>query len=337
MTDPYESSGRTAVAEQPQAVVADRKKPVLVTGASGLVGTHACRELVKRGWKIRALVRDPVKAAGRLAHMPVELRFADLRDLDAVREVMRGVGAVVHLAAIAIEGRGQNYEAVNTEATRLLLSAAAEAKVDRFIYMSQNGASSRSPFRFLRSKGLAEDAVRESGMPWTVLRPSVIFGPEDAFVGVLARLIRLTPLVLPLPGGGAARFQPVAVDDVARVIAMALDKPAAVGQVYPLGGATPLTLRQMSERILLALDARRLIVGIPVALLRPVTALMARVLPHPPVTPSLLDLLAVDNTVRDNAIWETFGLTPVPFAPEELMYLRRITLLDALRQLLGGA
>lgn len=328
-----------AVAEQPApAPAAEREaRAVVVTGASGLVGRYTCSELARRGWAVRALVRDPAKAALRLAGIPVRIVVADIRDPDALLAVMRDAAAVVHLAAIAIERPGQHYEDVNVEGTERVLDAARAAGATRLVHMSQHGASSVSPFRFLRSKGAAEDLVRESGLRWTVLRPSVIFGPEDEFVNVLARLVRLSPLVYPLPGGGRARFQPVAVADVARAVGVALETPEMAGQAYALGGPAALTLRQMTERVLLAMDARRLIVGVPLWLVRPLVAIAQRILPHPPVTTSLLDLLAVDNTIGDSPLWHEFGISPTPFAPEELSYLKDITLRDALHSLLYGA
>ena len=323
------------VQELPAPDEVDRVRPVLVTGAAGLVGTSVCRELAARGLKIRAVVRDTVKAAMRLAGVPADVVVADLRDRDAVRNAVHGVGAIVHLAAIAIERRGESYEEANTNTTSILLEAARQAGVQRFIYMSQNGASSASPFRFLRSKGIAEDRVRESDRSWTIFRPSVIFGRRDEFVTVLARLVRLSPVIYPVPGGGTARFQPVAVDDVARAVAIALERPSTVRRVYHLGGPAALTLRQMVQRVLLAMGAKRLLVGVPVSMLRPVVAIAERVLPRPPVTTGLLDLLALDNTTPNSALVDEFGIVPTPFAPEELVYLRMITVRDALRSLVG--
>jgi NADH dehydrogenase len=248
---------------------------------------------------------------------------------------MHGCDAVVHLAAIAIERRGQTYDDVNTRGTERVLDAMRATGVRRLIHMSQNGAASALPYRFLRSKGLAEDAVRASATDWTVLRPSVIFGPEDEFVNVLARLVRLSPFVYPVPGGGTARFQPIAVEDVAQTVAAALAERHTVRHAYALGGPAQLTLRQMVERILVAMDAKRLLVPLPTALLRPVIAILQRVLPNPPVTTELLDLLKIDNVVTGNALRDTFGITPTPFAPEELAYLGQITARGALRSLLG--
>lgn len=329
----FAASAATAALELPDPVAVLNSKPVLVTGAAGLVGRHTCEELTRRGWKVRALVRNPSKAAMRLAHMPVELHVGDVRDPQTVGKAITGCGSVVHLAAIAIERRGQRYADVNTDATNVLIAASRSAGIERFIYMSQNGADSSSPHAFLRSKGLAQDAVVQSGLAYTVLRPSVIFGPEDEFVNVLARLVRLSPLIYPLPDGGRARFQPVAVRDVAKAVRLSLEKPATRGGVYSLGGPAPLSLREMTERILAAMGVTRRIVSVPVSALRPLIALAARTIPNPPVTPSLLALLSLDNTVPANALTEVFGITPTPFAPDELQYVKRITASAALSSL----
>jgi uncharacterized protein YbjT (DUF2867 family) len=322
-----------AVLEQPQKTDGDGSRPVLVTGAAGLVGEAVCRELTMRGWKVRALVRDPLKAAAVLADVAVEVTTGDVRDDHAMRAAMDGAGTVVHLAAIAIERRGQSYEEVNTGGTRSLLDAAHARGVRRFVFMSQNMASPGSPSRFLRSKGLAEQMVRDSGLEWTAFRPSVIFGPADEFVNVLARLVRLSPGFVPLPDGGRARFQPIAVRDVARAVGTALVRSDTIGSAYPLGGPAPLSLREMTERVMLAMRARRAIANIPRQMLAPIVAVLQRVLPNPPVTTSLLDLLGEDNVVPDNAL-RYLGIEPLPFAPEELEYLRRITIRSALRDML---
>ena len=327
----------TAVAEQPLPLSADKKKPVLVTGASGLVGIHTCRELSKNGWQVRAMIRDPAKAAMVLGQLPVEFRVGDVRDASSLRNSLSGCGAVVHLAAIAIESKNEKYTETNTAATERLISAARAENVQRLIFMSQNGADSKSRYAFLHSKGVAQDSVKTSGLRWTILRPSVIFGPEDEFVNVLGRLIRLSPQIFPLPNGGTARFQPIAVDDVARVIRFCLEKKESVGQVYELGGSIPLTLRQMTERILAAMTTDRKLVSVPVKVLRPLVSLAQRLLPNPPVTTGLLDLLALDNTVANNALTETFRVVPIPFAADELGYLRRITARNALASLFSRA
>ncbi|MEO8575531.1 MAG: complex I NDUFA9 subunit family protein [Gemmatimonadales bacterium] len=323
----------TAVAELPQPVQIRREKPVVVTGASGLVGTRLCIELVKTGWKVRAVVRDTAKAAHRLGHLDLEMRVGDVRDRHSMQAAMKGAGSLVHLAAVAIEKGGDSYASINTEATQVILDAARAESVERIVYMSQNGSDSSSPFPFLRSKGVAQNIVTESTAKWTVLRPSVIFGPNDEFVNVLARLVRLSPLIFPLPGGGSARFQPVAVSDIARAIIKILEDDSTIHRSYAIGGSTPLTLRQMTERILIAMNTSRVLVGVPIPLIRPVVALSQKLLPNPPVTTGLLDLLSMDNVIEHNDLQHELGITPVPFAPEELLYLRKITVGSAVSSL----
>ncbi|MEO8945810.1 MAG: NAD(P)H-binding protein [Gemmatimonadaceae bacterium] len=328
-------TGRGSVAEQPQPLQSDNghDRPVVVTGAAGFVGMHTCRALAADGWHVRALVRNAAKAAERLAHLPIEIRIGDIRDAAYMRSSMDGAFAVVHLAAVAIERDGDTYQSANVDTTREVIDAATAAKVQRVVHMSQNGSDSASPYRFLRSKGAAQDIVTASPHRWTVLRPSVIFGREDEFANVLARLVRLTPLVLPLPGHGRARFQPVCVEDVAAAIAVSLGKDSTIAKILPLGGPATLTLRQIAERILVAMNTRRMIVGLPTAAVRPFVAALWHLVPRPPVTTELLDLLALDNTVQPNALVDVLGITPTPFAPEELRYLQDITAGDALRSL----
>ncbi|HEY9516473.1 MAG TPA: NAD-dependent epimerase/dehydratase family protein [Gemmatimonadaceae bacterium] len=331
------ASPAAAIEELPQSDASHSNRTVLVTGASGFVGLHACRELSRSGWRVRALVRNRARAVRRLSGVRAQFVIGDMRDAAVLANATRDADAIVHLAAIAIERPGQSYESVNADATIALLRAARAAGVKRLLHMSQNGASSASPYRFLRSKGVAEDRVRASGLRWTVFRPSVIFGPEDEFVNVLARLVLLTPVIFPLPGGGEARFQPVAVEDIARAIGVALDRPDTEGQAYAMGGPEVLTLRQIVERVLLAMGARRILVGVPVPLLHPVVALAQRILPNPPVTSSLLDLLKLDNTVGDVSTWPDLGLSPTAFTPEALAYLASMRVSDALRAMAGKA
>lgn len=323
-----------AVAVEPQPDLIRRDKPVVVTGAAGLVGKRTCTVLTQQGYQVRALVRSATRAATRLGHLKLEIRSGDIRDPDAMRSALNGAGALVHLAAIAIEKKGESYEDTNAAATKVVVDAARAESVERIIHMSQNGADSSSQFPFLRSKGIAQDYVTQSTLKWTVLRPSVIFGPEDEFVNVLARLVRLSPIVYPLPGGGNARFQPVAVQDIALSIAKCLDDDSTVGRTLSIGGPMPITLRQMTERILVAMNTSRVLVGVPVGALRPLIALAQTILPNPPVTTGLLDLLKIDNVIDHNDLHSVLGIEPIPFAPEELLYLRNISFGDAVSSLM---
>ncbi len=308
---------------------------ILVTGAAGHVGHVVVRQLVEAGHHVRALVRRRAKADERLGNIEkVEILEADVTDMSALRRALEGVAAVVHTVAIAIERAPGTYALVNTEGTRNALAAADQAGVSRFIHISQLGCAPDLPFPFLRSKGLAEQAVRESELAWTIMRPSAIFGPTDEFANVLARLIRLSPFVFPIPGNGKARFQPVYVGDVATCVVRALANDTTIGGRYEIGGPEVLTYDEIVDLVLRALGTRRLKIHLPLAVMRPLVIAMQTVLPNPPVTASLLDLLTVENTTTDRALEELFSVQPTPFIPQNLRYMREFSAGEALRRLL---
>ena len=312
---------------------------ILVTGAAGYLGNQTVKRLVADGRPVRALVRHKAKAAirlGEVAHS-IEIVEGDVTQPASLRDACAGVDAVIHYVAIAMEKGGQTYEAVNYQGTINVLRAAETAGVRRFINMSQNGARGDLPYRFLASKGRAQEAVAASDLDWTALRPSAIFGPQDEFFNSFARLLKITPIIFPLIGGGRALFQPVSAYDVVEAVMRCLDDESTIGAELALGGPEVLTLGEIERRVIDALGTWRLLLPTPVALLRPVVMLMQALLPGSPVSASLLDLLAVPNTVPDNALVNRFGMQPIPFAGEHIAYLKNNTLGDTLAKFFGNA
>ncbi len=312
---------------------------ILVTGAAGFLGNQTVKRLVALGRPARALVRKRAKAALRLANVAeqIEIVEGDVTRPESLAPAMRDVSAVIHTVAIAMEKGGQTYDSVNYRGTVNVLDAARSAGVRRFINMSQNGASSRLPYRFLASKGRAQDYVAASDMDWTALRPSAIFGPQDEFFNTFARLLKITPLIFPLIGGGKAEFQPVSVYDVVEAVIRCLDDDSTIGAELALGGPEVLALGEIERRVMRALNTRRLLAPVPVALLRPAVILMQALLPGSPVSTSLLDLLAVANTVPDNALVSRFGMEPIAFAGEHIRYLNDNSLGDTLAKFFRNA
>lgn len=249
---------------------------ILITGASGYVGNNLVRRLVELGQPVRAMVGHPEKALVRLADIEAKVQIVkgDVTRPETLTEWMADVDTVIHLVAVAIEKGKRTYEAINTQGTINVVDAAKAAGVKRFINMSQNGASPDSPYRFLRSKGLAQDYVAKSGLDWTAMRPSVIWGPQDEFANVQARLIQLTPIIYPIVGDGKATFQPVYVGDVVEAIVRAVDDPTTVGKAYELGGPEVLTYEEIVDRVMKALHTSRIKIKVPVPLMRPVVAIM---------------------------------------------------------------
>jgi uncharacterized protein YbjT (DUF2867 family) len=169
------------------------------------------------------------------------------------------------------------------------------------------------------------------------MRPSAIFGPQDEFFNAFARLIRLTPVVFPLIGGGTALFQPVSVYDVVEAMTRSLDDDSTIGKEFELGGPEVLTLEEIEKRVLQAMGTRRVLINAPVGLLRPAVWVMEKTLPGAPVNLTLLDLLKEPNVVKDNALVSTFKIQPRAFSGENIAYLKQATAGGALKRFFSGA
>lgn len=312
---------------------------VLVTGAAGYLGNNMVRRLVEEGKLVRAVVRNVEKANKRLGDLKdrIEIVQGDVTDRAGLQPLMREVSVVIHLVAIALEKGAQTYEAINYQGTVNVVDAAQSAGVARFINMSQNGAAPDHWSRFLRSKGRAQQYVASSGLQWTALRPSAIFGPQDEFFNSIARLVRLTPIIFPNIGGGKAQFQPVSVDDVVEATVRCVDDDGAVGKEFALGGPEVLTLQEIERRIFKAMGTNRILIPGPAWLLRPAVFVMEKTLPGTPVNRTLLELLKVPNVVIDNALVSYFQMQPRAFAGENIAYLKNVTAGEAIRKIFRGA
>jgi uncharacterized protein YbjT (DUF2867 family) len=309
---------------------------IIVTGASGYIGSHLVKRLIQNGHLVRAMVRSQSRAEkeGRLVGLPVELVEADVTRSETLPSALDGVDVVIHTVAIAIEKGRQSYEEVNFLGTKNIVDASRAKKVKRFINLSQLGADANLPYRFLASKGRAQDYVATSGLDWTAFRPSVVWGPEDEFANTFARLVPLSPIIYPIVDK-KARFQPIWVEDLVTAMVKSIDDDATSREEYELGGPEVLTLEEIERRTLKAIGARRLFVPVPRPMLTLIVALMEKLLPNPPVTRSLLELLAVDNVPKHNEI-QQFVDDPLPFTPENTStYMREFRLSQTLAQFFG--
>lgn len=290
---------------------------ILVTGASGYLGSHIVRRLAEMGKPVRAMVynRQRAQTEGRLKDLNIDWVEADVTRPETLLPAMKGVSAVIHTVAVAIEKGGRTYEKFNFDGTVNVVEAARGAGVKRFINISQLGANSELPYRFLASKGKAQEYVAASDLDWTSFHPSAMWGPEDEFANSFARLIPLTPLIFPIVGDKNSLFQLVWIEDVVTAVVKALDDPAAIRQSYELGGPEILTLEEIERRTMRALGARRLMLPFPMPVLRLFVALLEALLPNPPVTRSLLELLKVSNVTTKNALGQ-FVPQPRAFTPE---------------------
>jgi len=284
---------------------------ILVTGATGFVGSHLLRRLAKSS---HAPVRGLVRRERTGVREGVEPVVGDLTKPETLGPALAGVGTVVHAAAITGDQkepyRGA-YEQINRAGTENLVAAAREAGVGRFVLMSGLGTAAAPAGTYMATRWAMEEAVRNSGIAHVILQPSVLFGDGAEFVAALARLARVSP-VLPVLGGGDLRFQPLWIEDLVSCLVKTLTDDSLLGSAIALGGAEYVTFREVLEEICRALSVRRLLLPLPLWLARPQARLMA-VLPHPPLTPAMLELFAFDNATDLDVIARNFGFQPRGF------------------------
>ncbi len=296
---------------------------ILVTGATGFIGSEILRRASRRGWRIRGLARHPDRAEAlrRLPH--VELFRGDIGRSDELDEALEGVDAVVHLVGIIVE-TDQSFEEVHVEGTRCVVEAARRAGVARYIHTSALGIEQgREVSEYYRTKWRAEEIVRDSGLAATILRPSLIFGRDDDFFNRYARIIRWSPVV-PLPGGGRSRYQPVWLGDVAECFLQATRMEHGVEPIYEVAGPQVMTLREIVSTLMAVMGRRRLVVPVPVAPLRLGAAVTESVLPSPPLTRDQLAMLAIDNVASRaglQALRRDFEIEHAKLADKTAAYL----------------
>jgi len=229
---------------------------ILVTGGTGFVGTYLVNELLKRRHDVAVLERRTGGSRNRY-NRPVEPVSGDVLDRDSLVAASRGRDAVIHLVGIIHEHEEETFDRIHREAPENVVAALPEAGVSRLLHMSAMGSSEDSPSEYGRTKAAGQSAVCESLLSWTVFRPSVIFGPGDGFVSLLAGIVRGNPGFIPVIGSGRTRFQPVSVRDVARVFADSLERPETVRRVFEVGGPRTLTLDEIYREIAAAVGKPR--------------------------------------------------------------------------------
>jgi uncharacterized protein YbjT (DUF2867 family) len=283
-----------------------------VTGGTGFVGTHLVNALQRRGHAVAVLARRAEAARNRYNH-PVEAVAGNVLEPASLVSAARGRDAIIHLVAIIHEQGLQTFDSVHRTGTENAVAAAQAAGVRRFLHMSAMGVAEDGPSVYSRTKAAGEAAVRGSGLDWTIFRPSLVFGPGDGFVSLLAPVVRGNPLFIPVIGPGTTKFMPVSVHDVARVFASALEKPETVGKSFEVGGPETVTLNELYRAIAAAVGKPgKALLHFPLWYGR----ILARVfegasrwgiLPAPPVTRDQLASLSRDNTGDISETERVFG------------------------------
>jgi uncharacterized protein YbjT (DUF2867 family) len=289
-----------------------RTRRTAVLGGSGFIGRYIVQRLAARGDVIPVGCRHaqeakflmPLGNVGQIAAINVTIG-----DEQVLPAFLAGNDALVNCVGILRESGSQTFERVHHTGPARLARLAREAGIERFVHISAIGADSRSTSAYARTKAAGEAAVRDAFPTVTILRPSVVFGPEDQFFNRFAAMAAISP-VLPLIGGGHTRFQPVYVGDVADAVAKCLDDPTTAGRTYELGGPKIYTFRELIKLLETEIRRKRLLVDLPFGLAAFQARLMS-VLPNPPLTPDQVELLKRDNVVSSGALTlTTLGITP---------------------------
>ncbi|MEM1150454.1 MAG: complex I NDUFA9 subunit family protein [Pseudomonadota bacterium] len=288
---------------------------VTLIGGSGFIGRYAARTLVEAGWRVRVACRRPnvaqdVKVAGPPGW--VDLAQANVRNVESLRRAIEGADAVLNLVGILFESGKQTFASAQAEGARNVARVAQEQGITRFVQISAIGADGEGLADYARTKAAGENAVREVIPGAVILRPSIVFGPEDQFFNRFANMARFAP-ALPAIGGGKTRLQPVYAGDVADAIVAAVEREDAVGKTYELGGPRTYTFNELYDFIFETIDRKRLKMPLPFwfmklggtlagATWRYIPPLSWGLFGGPPITGGQVDLLRSDNVVGDGML-----------------------------------
>jgi NADH dehydrogenase len=285
---------------------------VFLTGATGFVGRNMLKRLLADGHSVRALVRNPQKDKA-LAQEKVELVAGDVAEGAGLDQGMQGCDAVIHLVGIIVEKGKNTFERVHHIGTRNVVEAARRMGVKRFVQMSALGARADGPAEYQVTKWKGEEEVRRGGIPYCILRPSLIFGEGDGFVTQMMQAMRSAPFLRPVPGDGKPRFRPIFIDDVTASFARALTVEAAANLTIELGGTDELTLNEVLAEIARCAGVSKPAIHVPMPLMFAGAAGMQMLLKNPPVTVDQLRMLGEGSTCDIGPMKLILGVHPKGF------------------------
>lgn len=294
---------------------------ILVTGGTGFIGRVLIRQLVAMGKNVRTLIRPSPETPQLPKGVPIEVAVSSLKDPRGLRAAMKDVEVVYHLVGVEGKGSRANLMDVDIQGTQAVVQAAREAGVARVMYVSHLGADRASAYPIFKTKGIAENFLRQSGLDYTIFRTGIAFGPNDHFTTGLAFLLHALPSIFLIPGDGSNLLQPIWVEDLATCLVWALEDSGTRNQTFSLGGPEFLPFVDILHQMMDVLAIRRTLVSMGPAYLRSLTVLFEDNFPAFPVSGFWLDYLAADRTSSLDTLPRAFGLLPSKFS-QRLDHLR---------------
>ncbi len=299
-------------------------KIITIFGGAGFVGQYIIKDATRKGYRIRAVVRD-VEAAAHLKTQgdvgQVSVVYGDIKNPESYQHTLEGAYAVINLVGLLFEKGKQNFSNIHAQAAEKIAQHAAKSGVKRLLHMSALGIDKATTAKYAKTKLQGEKAVLGAFPDATIFRPSVIFGAEDNFYNQFAQMSVLSP-VLPVIGGGKTKFQPVYVADIAKAYIATLDDDSTKGKIYELGGNDIMSFKEILGSVNKMTHRDRMLVTIPSCMAH-IGAFFAEFLPTPPLTRDQIELLKFDNVVSDNALtFADLGITPTSISEIVPDYLK---------------
>ena len=294
---------------------------ILVTGATGFIGRHLVARLIAQGYPVRCLLPE-----SKVEHLPwetaPEIVVGSILDEEALFRAVTGAHVIIHLENAQWWGSPRDLERIELIGTRNLITAARAARVGRIITVSHLGASPAAAYPLLRYKGLVEDALKASGLAFTIIRSGLVFGEDDAFINHIAMQLTISPGVFLMPGRGEVVLHPIYIDDVVKVVIGSLEALDTIDNILEIGGPEYITLEDLIRTVMRVSGIYRVIVSVPPYVLRWLALIYGRILPRSLITPQWLDILATNRTARLGNSFRYFGIHPQRFEDTLLTYMR---------------
>jgi NADH dehydrogenase len=286
---------------------------ILVTGGTGFIGQALIRHLVEDGLAVRTLLRPSQETPNLPKGVPVEVAISSIYDERNLRAAMVDVDVVFHLVGGEWRGVAVDLNQIEIEGTRTLIKVAKDAGVKRIIYLSHLGADRASAFPVLKVKGIVEEFLRKCEIEYTIIRSSLVFGPNDHFTTGLAKTMALFPFLFLVPGQGDTLVQPIWVEDLVTCIAWAMEKEDSINQTYQVGGPEFLPINQIIEEVMKAMGIRRTLVNLQPSYMRIIGVILEYLFPFSPISVYWIDYLALNRTCEIDSVSRSFGLLPGRF------------------------